>query len=196
MAARYRGEIEIGGKMSKETFIGLLSKFKDRGPKENVELSECRNGLPMLLGDDQEARGGMFESLEEWCIENKVCFLRTSAAYCEYSECVMAYTEAGRYDCLTADDEPIIDFGMLKKMVSKLAGKTDEELPLLAHEDGWVGEFAQAGLASAMDLATFLSGKLEALSIPKIPGFEVEGMTSEEVKEYIRTNLGIKEDED
>lgn len=193
MSDRYMGTIEIGGRMSQETFIEMLAAFNEGGPSEQLALEETRGGY-LLRGEEYEARNGEFLSLEDWLRKNKVAFRRDSEAYSEYPACTATYSpEHGLNHVSTVDGDPLINYSALQSMLQELAGKSQEDWPSIAvnSRSSWAVEFAEAGLRSATDLASFLQAKLDDMQIKVTPPLEVEGMTEKEMMTKVHTVLGI-----
>jgi len=195
MSEELHGRIFIGGKVSKATFKKIVDKFFDEGfQEETFKIAE--GGGVFVQGDDYDACNGQFEGLEVWLIEHKVSFLRESAGDDgDWKPEVLVYdTESNRHYSQITDENhrPIINYEQLHNFVKELAGKSPEDLPMIAlkNDDGtWLHQFASEGLTGSMDLATFLTRKLDEYAIPSPPTLTVVGMSDEEVLQALNDKL-------
>src|SRR5437870_810723 len=104
MSDRFPALLEIGGSISRPLLLDLLTRIQAAGlrwnwcedevaantPEELLEELRQHDSEVLSVGDD-EALGGMFESLEEFLVEQGVAFDRHSDAKYEYDGEIVFY---------------------------------------------------------------------------------------------------------
>ena len=110
MANRVSASIEIGGLLTSPQYAELAEIIADEGLSiewdgERFEPAHRTIGEPLRLYA-HEVAWGRFETLEEWCAENRLAFARWSGAYGgEWSAERVVFTGEGVPRSYTADED-------------------------------------------------------------------------------------------
>jgi hypothetical protein len=128
MSDRFPGWIYIGGKLRKKNIANLASMLqclrRDYGEsyldiqEAKLYIAETVKKEEALFGCDEDARGGEFEELENFCDKVGLFFRRISDSRYEYDREIKIRNSTGVKTCIcSSSEEPLIPLSTLTSIL-------------------------------------------------------------------------------
>lgn len=194
MSDSFWGRIKVGGKLPREKIDDFIRALEEdvlvTDPEGSVTevlqkvIDEHRDGEKGYLEfEESEAINGAFPTLEDFCEENGLHFVRESSQFCEYNACEQWYSPGALKEkginFLDSDSREIVFKSDMEELIEAVREVRDvENAPKYMAEEGIKRELADYLLSSeSPDVMEFMHNKLEELcpEPPEIPPFEIVG---------------------